>query len=277
MIKLVGIDLDGTLLNASKDVSEEDASAIEELERNGIIVTVFTGRTWNAAKEYLRFFSNDVPAVFQNGAYILTTRTQKVLRKVTLPDFKALELLRKAKERSFFTLLTVSFSSIPDMVYEGPLPYRSNFFEYLRRNSYRMKDVKNVEKYVGPETNGVVWIGNVRKIMDASRELELSEVTMVVDTVTEEEAFVEFFGKGCGKEKAMELLLERYGISEEEAVFIGDSYNDLNVLKKVRSVAMANAPQEIRRCADFVTLSNNDSGVSYAVKKFILKENDLVD
>ncbi len=276
MIKLVGIDLDGTLLDSKKCVSDENARAIAQMEKNGVIVTFFTGRTWTSAREYLHFISNDVAAVFQNGAYIVTAKSKNVLKKVTLPKDKAKELIIKAQEKGFFSLVTTNFSRIPDMVYEGPLPDSSNFSEYLRRNLYRMSKVKNIQTCVSEETSGIVWIGPLNEILDASSELELSGVTMVVDTVVNGEAFVEFFGEGCGKEKAMEFLLEYYGVSKTEAAFVGDSYNDLNALKMVHGVVMGNAPDELKDIADFVTLSNNDNGFSYAVENFILKENDPV-
>ncbi len=278
MIKLVGIDLDGTLLNPEKKVTSENAKAIEEMEKAGIIVTVFTGRSWISGRDYLENIGGDIPAVFQNGAYIITTKSHEVLKEVYLDANLALQLNDAAKKRGIFCVTTTNFSSFPDMIHEMNVPKKSRFMPYLERNFYRMKKIENLEDEINDKVAVVELIGNFYEIEKILADFKEEEMTIVVDTILEEEAFVEILGKGCGKEVAMDFLVKHFGLSLEETAFIGDGYNDAKVLQMVsHAIVMGNAPTQIKNIAEFVTSTNAEDGVARAVREFILKERDYVD
>lgn len=272
MIEFVGIDLDGTLLDSQKRVSPTNSEAIDEMEHNGIMVTIFTGRAWIAAKDYLSNISSDIPAVFQNGAYIATTKSRRELRKLVLEHKSAVEVIEKAREYGVFAILFTNFTDTPDMIYEGQLPKKSPYVPYFERNSYRLFKVEDMTKCVGEYICEVALVGSLKKIKKLSSELKLRNFTMIVNTIVNGEAFVEFFGEGCGKETAMEFLLEKFDTNVKNAAFIGDSYNDLEVLKRVgHPIVMGNAPDELKKIAHFVTSTNDEDGVAYAIRNYILR------
>ncbi len=272
MIEFVGIDLDGTLLDSKKQVSAMNSKAIDEMERNGIMVTIFTGRAWIAAKDYLSNISSDIPAVFQNGAYIATTKSRKELRKLVLGHKSAVEVIQKARKYDVFAILFTNFTDTPDMIYEGQVPKKSPYVPYFERNSYRLFKVEDMAKCAGEYVCEVALVGSLEKIKMLSSELKSKNFTMIVNTIMNGEAFVEFFGKGCGKETAMEFLLKKSAIDAKNAAFIGDSYNDLKVLKKVgHPIVMGNAPDELKEIAHFVTSTNDEDGVAYATHEYILR------
>jgi Cof subfamily protein (haloacid dehalogenase superfamily) len=82
--------------------------------------------------------------------------------------------------------------------------------------------------------------------------------------------FLELVPKGIDKAASLEALLQKLGHTREELIACGDGYNDLSMIRYAGlGVAMANAKPEVREAADFVTLSNEEDGVAYAVEKFI--------
>ncbi len=81
---------------------------------------------------------------------------------------------------------------------------------------------------------------------------------------------MEIFGRDVGKEIALDFLTELFDLNLSEVAYIGDNYNDLKIMQKVGfPVAMANAPQDVKTVARFVTSSNNESGVSRAIEKIM--------
>lgn len=275
MIKFVGIDLDGTLLDSDKKISEENLKALEALEKSGIRVTIFTGRSFVASEEYFGAISSDIPAVFQNGAFISTIKTHKIIKKVTLSYACASQIVRFAKKHDLFSIAFTHFTEPPDMVYDREIPSPSNYKSYFERNSYRMVKVPDIIACIGEEIGEVAIVGDFNKIKAIGKEMNCSKFTMVLSTLfaNNNEGFVEFFGPGCGKEKALDFLLKKLGISRAESAFIGDNYNDLEALKIVgHPIVMGNdyTPNELIKIAKYVTSSNDEDGVAKAIKEYIL-------
>jgi Cof subfamily protein (haloacid dehalogenase superfamily) len=278
----VGIDLDGTLLNSQKIVTKENAKAVEALEKNGIKVTIFTGRNWISGQKYLKNLKNDIPSVFQNGAYIVTSKSNKVLREITLNTSLAQKLVDTARKWRLFPVITEDFLNVPDMKYEGAIPKRTEFTLYFERNAYRIEKVKDLKEAISDKKSvaGVTWVGPLEIVKKAISELDeiKDEMSVIVNTILDKEAFIDFLGKDCGKDIAMNFVLKHFDFSHDEAAFIGDSYNDEAVLKMVsHPIAMGNAPADIQEIAEFVTSTNDENGVANAIYNFILKESDPVD
>lgn len=276
MIKFVGIDLDGTLLDSDKKISEENLRAIEKLEKSGIQVTIFTGRSFVASKAYFDAISSDIPAVFQNGAFISTIKSYRIIKKITLSDLCAGKIINLSKKYDLFTILFTNFVNSPDMVYDKDWPSNSNYTSYLQRNAYRMMKVTDMKDYLGKDISEVSVIGNLDKIKVVEKELGCSQLTMILSTLfsNNNEAFVEFVGPDCGKENALDFLLNKFNVTHEESAFIGDNYNDLGALKEVGyPIVMGNSyvPSELTEIAKYITSSNDESGVAKAIKEYILK------
>ncbi|HEU24552.1 MAG: hypothetical protein C0176_04860 [Mesoaciditoga sp.] len=271
MIKFVGIDLDGTLLNSEKKVSDKNLKAIEMAEKAGVKVTIFTGRSLVASEEYLDAISSDIPGVFQNGAFISTIKSRKVIKKITLSGKCAREIISAAKRHDLFVILFTNFTQAPDMIYDKDWPEGSNYTGYFERNAYRMIRVPDLSDYIDEEVSEISIVGDFEEIKSMQKEIKCTDYTMILSTLfsNNNEAFVECFGPGCGKEKALEFLIESLGIKRSETAFIGDNYNDLEALKiSGYPIVMGNsyAPQELLKIARYVTSSNDENGVARAIE-----------
>lgn len=273
MVKLVCIDLDGTLLNDKKQISDQDKQVIS-LARQAAHITIFTGRSYFSALPYLEELGIDIPVVFQNGALIATPFERRVIHQISLNTKVALEALKHARRRGIYTVVYESFFSPQDMLVEKE--YRGAFEYYFSYNTHRVRTVSDLAQAVRDRDSiaEIALIGKSRAVETLVQDLEMccpKAFTAVKNQKKDETVFTEIFGPNTGKEKALDVMLNIYGIDPLQVMFIGDNYNDSEIMRKVGySVAMDNAPEDIKKIARFTTASNNDSGVSLAIKKFVL-------
>lgn len=276
MIKLVCIDLDGTLLDSKKCISERNRESIRRTVELGVHVTIFTGRSFGSAARYVSELEISIPAVFQNGALIIDPVDMKIYRSIELDSTLACRFVESCHANSVYPVVYESFFSEKDMLVEGP--YHGAFDEYFRLNAYRITLVKDLIQELRKKKS-VIEVALVGNVEDVNRTIEeVSSIvhdgyTIVENQKRDTEAFVEIFGPNVGKEKALKFFLDMYGISPREVMYVGDNLNDVSIMRMVGiSVAMRNAPEEVRRIATYVTESNDDSGVAKALEKFILQE-----
>ncbi|ABR30609.1 hydrolase Cof [Thermosipho melanesiensis] len=273
MIKLILTDLDGTLLNDEKHIPERNKIALKKAMDKGIHVSIATGRNYYSAKKYVEELGLDVPVVFQNGAFIYMPFENKILYETPLHSDIAKQLIDFARDEGLDYILFSDFFDEKDMYMDKE--HQGGYVKYLQQNSWRINKVDDVKKYILEDTVAeVVLMGKedkILKVVEILRRKYQGKFSVVKNNVIDGWAFFEFFGKGASKEDALRFLLDYFGVSENETMFLGDSYNDIGIMKLVGfPVAMENAFEEVKKVAKFVTLSNNDGGVGFAVEKFVL-------
>lgn len=270
MIKLVLIDIDGTLVRDDKTLPAENEEAIKEALQSGVLVTLVTGRNYGAAKEIIDKLQLDVPVVLQNGAFIYRPYSGEVIRKVGLSGDVAKRVIHLCRQEGIFYILYRDFLMQKDMLidqdYDGP------FSMYLKRNAVRLDRVEDVTSFISGEVAEVALLGNEDKILRVLRQLGDGDNFTVIKSLTrEDEAFYEIFGPKVGKGEALNYLCQHFGVSPEEVMFIGDAYNDIDIMLLVGfPVAMGNAVEEVKKFAKAVTKSNNEGGVAWAIRHFVL-------
>jgi len=270
LIKLVLIDIDGTLVRDDKTLPAENEEAIKEALQSGVLVTLVTGRNYGAAKEIIDKLQLDVPVVLQNGAFIYRPYSGEVIRKVGLSGDVAKRVIHLCRQEGIFYILYRDFLMQKDMLidqdYDGP------FSMYLKRNAVRLDRVEDVTSFISGEVAEVALLGNEDKILRVLRQLGDGDNFTVIKSLTrEDEAFYEIFGPKVGKGEALNYLCQHFGVSPEEVMFIGDAYNDIDIMLLVGfPVAMGNAVEEVKKFAKAVTKSNNEGGVAWAIRHFVL-------
>ena len=268
MVKLVVLDLDGTLLTTDKRINEVDKEAVLEAMKEGITVTIFTGRSRHSARRYIEELGIGVPVVFQNGALIVDFSSGKVLRQVELSGEVAKRVVEGARSEGVFYIVYTDFSTIKDMMVDRP--YRGPYEYYMKQNSWRIFFVRDVLDHIGKSVAEIALIGKNEKIERVVEGLERASV--IKSTEVGGETFWEVFGPGCSKAIALEFLMEHFGVSKDEVMFVGDGYNDIEIMDMVGfPVAMGNAPDEVKKHARFITSSNNEGGVARAIREIALR------
>ena len=247
---------------------------IAEILRKGLKFSIFTGRNFHSARKYVKEINVDFPMVFQNGALIMKPFSGEILRISPLKEEIARKIINVARERNIFFILFTSFFEVRDMVIERK--YKGVFEDYLAANSWRLIFSDDVLKYMRDSVAEVALIGKEEGILEVVKDVErdhLGEFTGVKNTVRDDEVFYEFFGPDSTKAKALEFLLGHFGTTLDRVAFIGDSYNDLSLMEIVGvPIAMGNSPEDVKNKAKFITLSNDEAGVAYAIDKILKGE-----
>lgn len=275
MVKLVITDLDGTLLNDDKRIPNENIIALKEAMKKGVHVSVATGRNFHSAKSYIQELGLDVPVIFQNGAFIYQWMEDKVIYKSVLDCKIAEKVVRIARENKLFYIVYIDFLEEKDMCID--MDYNGEFSKYLEQNTWRLNKVDDVTKYfVNREYIAeIALVGEeerIQKVIEESLKGYEKITSVVKNNKINSETFYEVFGPNSSKEFSFDYLLKHFKVRPEETMYLGDSFNDIGMLKIVGyPVVMENAHDEVKKYAKYITKSNNEAGVGYAIKKWVLK------
>jgi hypothetical protein len=270
MYKLIAIDMDGTLLTEDKKITTKTKDAIKMASNLGVKIVLTTGRPIQGIKQYLEelnLTNKDDYVIALNGAFICRNDDYSILSSnetLTGKDLKYIYNKVKALKTYFH-----AFTKDEDLVdkkskFSVAEEMRINLKVRVVNFLGEIKDDDEILKVVLEEEKNVL-----DEITDKIPK-ELFEKYTVIRSV---DFMLEFMKKGCNKASGIEKLAQYLGISREEIIAIGDAGNDKEMIKYAGlGVAMANAEDEIKNMADFITKSNEEDGVSCVIDKFILSK-----
>lgn len=272
-IKMVGLDLDGTLLTDQKKITPRTKEVISEAIKRGIIILVATGRPWMGVPEELREFPGMRYALTSNGARILDVQEGIVLEEHLLPQDSAKKVLEICGK--YDTLQEIYFDgqgyapadkmARVDRYHKNP-----NMWEYMRKTRI---PVANVFDLLERENRGVDKVQALFADMEERRtawsELERESDLELVGSLKYN---IEINAAGVNKGTGLVNLGRMLGIRREEIMACGDGDNDTIMLREVGvGVAMGNAEEQVKEAADHITLTNEEEGVAEAIEKFVLR------
>jgi Cof subfamily protein (haloacid dehalogenase superfamily) len=274
MIKLLLIDIDGTLVADDKLIPDKNHQAIQLLLAKNIKVTLVTGRSYHSSCDVIHAITEDIPIVFQNGAFIYKPQSNQILRKEYLSPQIAKFLVEEGRANQLYIILFTDFLDQKDMTIEKI--YVGGYSTYLNRNQSRIQLVDKIEISTEMKISEVVLLGSekiIDRIHKSATELFPEEFSPIKSFDLDGEVFFEFFGPSVSKAHAVHFLSDHFQVPLSDIMFIGDSFNDIEALKIVGlPVAMGNAIKEVKDQAKFICKTNNDAGVAHAIETFLLKE-----
>lgn len=265
-IKLVAIDLDGTLLRSDRTISKENKQAILAAKEAGVKVVLTTGRPLKATEHYLEECQLMEPGdycITYNGGLIQKTDTGEVLRKTIMSHDDVLEVHQLLEK------LNLPMSAVGmDSIYETPHPEGK---PSLYREIQPLLDIKeDVEPNDIPDIAKVVSSRSVEEIDGAISNIP-SHFYDKYTIVKSQPTLVEFMTKGVHKANGLRMMSELLDITQDEMMAIGDMENDATMIEYAgMGVAMGNADERIKELSQYVTKSNDDHGVAHAITKFVL-------
>jgi Cof subfamily protein (haloacid dehalogenase superfamily) len=275
-IKMTALDLDGTTLRPDKSLSDVTRSALQQAGRKGVHVVVTTGRVFSAAPDELKNMEGLEYMINSNGAVITRLRDRKVLYTSFLTPDAVDELSEFLKGKKLdvevFTggMAYMNEDSYHDLQ-EGKADYRSEVSrQYVLRTRKPVPDIlallrENHEKIENISLN----------FRDMDQRKAMFEFLGKRNDVTLTSSVwynMEIGGKGTSKASALNVLMEKLGVTKEELMACGDSMNDARMIQLAGiGVAMENASEEVKKMADYVTASNAEDGVAKAFEKFVLQ------
>ncbi len=269
MFKLIAIDVDGTLINSNHELSEQNINAINKAVEMGIYVVVATGRCPTGVYKFLNrinFKDKESYIISHNGSIIVNAKTKELIPYSSLTGKEYKELQKIGKELGFKVYAFDRDACIADEFHIfAKEDVSHNEIEFRQINFEKLPDDHPVIR--------VLFSGEENYINDNLNKIP-SELFERFTTMRSHKTLFEFLRKGNSKGAALKALAETLGIKREEVMCIGDAENDIYMMEYAGfSVAMGNAMDAVKKAANYVTKTNDESGVAYALEKFVLNEN----
>ena len=269
MYKLVAIDMDGTLLKEDKTISERTKNAIQSAREMGVTVVLATGRPIEGVSRYLEelnMYSDDDYVLSYNGALIQKTKSKEAVAKVALKG-EDLHYLRNLSNE--LGVHIHAFSEEKGLI----TPKNSKYTEVEANiNNIEIHEM-NIDNISDDEVIIKIMMIDEPEILGPAMEKLPKDVYEKYTVVRSTPFFLEFLNKEVNKGVGVEMLAKYLGIKREEVMTLGDAGNDLHMIEYAGlGVAMANAFDEVKKAADYITDTNENDGVAKAIEKFILEK-----
>lgn len=265
MIKLVAIDMDGTLLNTGLSISETNKKAIRLAREKGAKVVLCSGRTIHNLLEYaeeLEIDGDDDYVVGYNGAGALRIKGKEFIYQNCLTG-------REAK----------GISEICDRVDANYTIH--TFYESMtpRANEYSTHEsnLNNVPLYIkhpreldDEDIVTKVLVLDQEEVLDTYVKVITDELQDKYNVVRTMPFYLEIMRKNVSKFSGIMAVADRFGFDRSEILAIGDAPNDREIIENAGiGIAMGNAQDSVKELAKFVTDTNDNDGVAYALNKFL--------
>ncbi len=261
MIKLLAIDLDGTLINSDLQISKKDIKSIRKCRQNGIIVSIVTGRSIRSVGEITGMLNLKGLHLASSGAAIVDEKLK--IHKVSKVSGGLLQKTVE-KTREWNRAIVVHTT-------DGFLKYEK-YFSSMEHIAERKELFKEVEDILAAD------------ILNNSLQMTIlidedDEFNQYVKEVVGESAkirragpyFLNIMNNEAGKLFGVKEILRETGLKKDDLMVIGDAELDIGIIKYAGiGVAMGNALQNVKDHADYLTSDNDSSGVSEAIEKYIL-------
>ena len=272
---IIALDLDGTLLNSNKELTAGNLAALQRAANAGIAIVPTTGRFYGGMPDVIRELPFVRYVITVNGAEVADLKTGDVIYKAEIPWQQAVEIMTLLDEYPVIydcyqentAWMTAEQKKDIDRIVSSP-HYRKMLHE-LRQPVPELKAVLRERK------RGVqkVQLFTDRPELRSRLMQELPkrfENLCVSSSVSDN---VEINQSRANKGEALYALAAHLGVPREATISFGDGLNDLSMLRDAGvGVAMANAEEEAKTAADWITLSCDEDGVAYGINKFCFNE-----
>lgn len=265
--RMIVLDLDGTLTNRDKVITDHTKRVLMEAQKRGKKVMLASGRpTYGVMPlaEELELDKYEGYILSYNGGVITDCRTREVVFQKKLPVETNRRIVELAEEERV-DLMTYKDALIITNNPDSPYVKLESQINHLK-----IKKVEDMAGYVDFPVPKFLMVddGDYLAMVEARVKAALGKNFSIYRS---EPFFLEILPRGIDKAQCLAQLLEQLGMEREEMIACGDGYNDLSMIQFAGlGVAMENAVLPVRNAADYVTYSNNDEGVAHVVEKFLL-------
>lgn len=267
-IKLIALDLDRTTLRSDGHLSEANRQAIEYAISKGVHVCIASGRAFDTLPSEVVTISGIEYAITSNGAAVYEIKDKKCLNSYVLKE-----------------------SSV-DSIIQNTIGYPVTYEAFIRGKAYASKEYMDDPVKFGATPKAIEYVRSTRTLKDDivgfiyehSHELDSIDIVLdddelkqrIIEDLYSRDAdiyitssvkqLIEISYKDAGKKSGVKFLADRLGIDRNNIAAFGDADNDCDMIEFAGAgIAMGNACDALKKAADYVTLSNDEDGLAYAV------------
>lgn len=270
--KILFSDLDGTLLTDKKKISKKNIEAIQQLLHEGHYFVVATGGPVASGRKVVKKLGLTKPGCYMiafNGAVLYDCAADRILLKRSLPIEYVQELFERAEKENIYAQTYLD----SDIVTPGHTKELDFYMKNSGMRTYKLS--KKIYDVLEEEPQKVLLIS-----LDDEKKLE----TFQKDNMKWEKGkcssffssseYLEYCPMGVSKGFGMEYLAQLLNIPFANTIAVGDERNDIPMIQTANiGVAMANAKEEVKLAADYVTIqNNNEDAIAEIIEKFVLNQ-----
>ncbi len=268
MIKLVAIDLDGTLLNDKKEISTRNQAALKKAKALGVKVVITTGRPLRGIRPFLKTLeleeTGDYSITF-NGGLVQKNDTGQVMDKAALSFTEVKELIELAR------FLDLPLDILSDDIVLQVTTSKEHRSIYDQLNPLLIFESVAESELVAERLYNKAVVAYPEGFLDQQIALIPETVQDRFEVIKSRKNLLEFMPKGIDKAYGISLLIKQLGIKPDEVMAFGDEENDLPMIEFAGvGVAMGNAIAAVKAAADLITVTNEKDGVAKVIEDLIL-------
>jgi len=272
-VRLLALDIDGTLLRSDKTVSPRTVAALDAARAGGAHLVLVTGRRYPAARRVAEMIGGRLDLVLHNGALIF--ENQEVLRRRLLPREAARTAVRAGRERRADPVIHCGAGGEGRLLVEGIEPSNTLLVYYLDKSHPDVITVPDLEAALEEDPLQVMFGGGIPEMTALIPHLERA----LAGTAKIERTLYPHVGVGIldvlepsvGKAEAVSFLQQRWGVGAAETLAIGDNWNDHEMLAGAGlGFVMGNADPDLCALGLPVLPSNDEDGVAIAIERHVL-------
>lgn len=262
MIKMLVVDIDGTIMSEKRGISENLKKHVSALIKNDIKVVIATGRMHCSAMHIAKELGTDSPIISYQGGLIKDTNHNTILVK-HCDENLAREIIEYLRKENFHINIYINDNLIVEDESEYIKDYaKGKFIDY--------EIVKTLDNVSFEGLNKILAIDHdtqrIEKLVEALSK-EYKEQLYIVKSTPH---FCEISNPEATKGNGIRFLANQWNIKQDEIMAIGDQDNDIEMLLAAGvRVAMGNATENLKKVANFITKSVDEDGVIHAIKEFI--------
>ena len=267
MIRLIALDLDGTLLGPDRQVTAADGEAVAAARERGVHIVLATSRWYGIAQRTARRLELPAPLICHNGAHIREPHDGPELLHLRIAPEVAREIAAFCDERGFETMTTV------DGITYLRVPWEAQIDPERLPKDMRVART-HAEFVTGPVTGIHVFNDDaVQAVIDSFAEQYDGVLSFPVGLSETFQPYLTITAAGADKGRALRLVCQHLGVPLQEAMAVGDAAPDVPMFAVAGlGVAMGNAPPEVQAEAGAVAPSNAEGGVAWAIQRFVLDD-----
>jgi len=279
-IRLIAIDIDGTLLNSKVELSQENRDALGRAHEAGIEIMLGTGRRHDFALPIARSLGFNLWMMSSNGAVTRSTEDETFHRDL-LPKETAVKLARSMRKYRNYMVLTFDRAGMGAIVCENHDQLYGVIQRWMEKNAPFIEYVCPIENALIEDPIQAMFCGPIELMDRAQEDLAACSFSRDFTALRTQYDFrdlciVDLLNAGCSKGHALERWANHRGIDRSEVMAIGDNYNDVDMLTFAgHPVIMGNASDDLKQNGWTVTLHHDEHGVAATIDQ-VLESNAAI-
>ena len=278
-VKLIALDMDGTLFNSQNEISEKDKETLKRATEAGVAVAVATGRAYVELPIEMLYEAGIRYAITGNGSAVYRLPDKECILSDCLDNEVVCTIISELKQLDIYYDIYVDGlvycpKSVCHNIRKMDMP--ESLHEHIERTRIVVDDLEDYIRNCGKSVEKTTL--NFAYLEDGTC-LGKAESAAILDRYPQVEYLSggfhnwEFTRAGVNKGTGLRFLAERLGVPMNLTMACGDSENDLSMLRAAQvAVAMENAKPAVKEESNYITLSNNESGVAHAIEHFVFGE-----